>query len=183
MMISQLDFTPEYLYRAHEELVHNLLPQAWWSRMIPREITAWAHLFAIGGMAVYDSEMEANLTGRALDGESVGTWLNIEGEMYFLGHNDRRAWSHKAPAESRWQAPRLCSLALRTCKGPVDARADVFHAQLSGIAEVVQAHASTSNAFRALLSLGRLYIPSVNKDLRYTPCISEHSELYSEYKL
>ncbi|MBO4714198.1 MAG: hypothetical protein J5615_10015 [Fibrobacter sp.] len=183
MMISQLDFTPECLYRAHEELVRNLLPQAWWSRMIPREITAWAHLFAIGGMAVYDSKMEANLTGCALDGESVGTWLNIEGEMYFLGHNERRAWSHKAPATSRWQAPRLCSLALRTCKGPVDARADVFHAQLSGIAEVVQAHASTSHAFRALLSLGRLYNPSVNKDLRYTPCISEHSELYSEYEL
>lgn len=166
MMISQLDFTPEYLYRAHEELVRNLLPQAWWSRMIPREIAAWAHVFAIGGMAVYDSEMELALTGRALDGESLGTWLNIEGEMYFLGHNDRRAWSHKAHADRRWQAPRLCSLALRTCKGPVDARADVFHAQLSGIAEVVQAHASTSNAFRALLSLGRLYIPNVKESLR-----------------
>lgn len=166
MKISLLDFTPQYLYRAHEELVRNLLPQGWWSRMLPREITAWAHLFAIGGMAVYDSEMEANLTGRALDGESVGTWLNIEGEMYFLGHNGRRAWSHKVPATSRWQAPRLCSLALRTCKGPVDVWADVFHAQLSGIAEVVQAHASTSHAFRALLSLGRLYIPDVKESLR-----------------
>lgn len=165
-MISQLDFTPEYLYRAHEKLVRNLLPQAWWACMLPREITAWAHLFAIGGMAVYDSEMEADLTGRALDGDSVGTWLNIDGAMYFLGHNERRAWSYGTRAEWRWQAPRLCSLALRTCKGPVDARADVFHAQLSGIAEVVQAHASTSNAFRALLSLGRLYIPNVKESLR-----------------
>lgn len=166
MKTSIFDFSPENLYRAHEELVRNLLPQEWWSKMLPREITAWAHLFAIGGMAVYDSEMELALTGRALDGESVGTWLNIDGEMYFLGHNDRRAWSHKAPATSRWQAHRLCSLALRTCKGPVDARADVFHAQLSGIAEVVQAHASTSHAFRALLSLGRLYIPNVKESLR-----------------
>lgn len=183
MIPSIIDFQPEDLYRAHEKLVRSLLPQAWWSRMIPREITAWAHLFAVGGMAVYSPDLQSELMGKCYVDETVGTFVNIDGKCYFVGDNGYKPWSYMFPAESRWQASRLCSLLLRTCTGPVDGKANNWHGRISTLGEVVQAHASTSHAFRALLSLGRLYDPSVNKDLRYTPCISERSELYSEYKL
>lgn len=161
-----VDFRPENLYRAHEELVRNLLPQAWWSRMIPREITAWAHLFAIGGMAVYSPDLQSELLGKCYVDESVGTFVNIEGKCYFVGDNGYKSWSYMFPAESRWQAPRLCSLLLRTCEGPVDGRADNWHGRVSTLCEVVEAHATTSNAFRALLSLGRLYDPYVTESLQ-----------------
>lgn len=183
MKTSIIDFTPEYLYRAHEELVRNLLPQAWWSRMIPREITAWAHLFAIGGMAVYSPDLQPELMGGCNEGESVGTFLNVNGECYFMGCSDCRWWTYKFPTDCRWQAVRLCAMFLRTCTGPVDARSNNWHGRISPIVEQITKLSAKTTAFRALLSLGRLYDPSVNKDLRYTPCISEYSELYSEYKL
>lgn len=183
MKTSIIDFTPEYLYRAHEELVRNLLPQAWWSRMIPREITAWAHLFAIGGMAVYDSALAWECGHGACRGESVGTFVVIGPDSYFVGSDEKGVWCYWLGKANYWSPQRTCALFLRTCSGPVDARADTWHARISNLNQTLHVHATANTAFRALLSLGRLYDPSVNKDLRYTPCISEHSELYSEYQL
>lgn len=183
MIPSIIDFQPENLYRAHEELVRNLLPQAWWSRMLPREITAWAHLFAIGGMAEYDENLAFEFSKGAGRGACVGTFVNEKGVCYFFGSDERGVWAHVLDPDCRWQAPRTCAALLRTCSGPVDSRASNWHARISALADTLAVHIRRGTAFRALLSLGRLYDPSVNKDLRYTPCISEHSELYSEYKL
>ena len=166
MRPSIMDFLPENMYRAHEELVRNLLPQAWWSRMVPREITAWAHLFAIGGMAVYDSSL-AFECGKGIDrGESVGTFMVIGPDSYFVGSDDKGVWCHLLNEHERWHAPRELALFLRTCSGPVDSRADVWGTRIVTLNDTIAVHATANTAFRALLSLGRLYIPNVKESLR-----------------
>jgi hypothetical protein len=159
MILSVNDFQPENLYRAHEELVRNLLPQAWWSRMIPREITAWAHLFAVGGMAEYDESLAFEFSKGAERGPCVGTFIHKEGACYFFGSDERGVWTHKLEPDCRWQASRNCATLLRTCCGPVNSRAINWYARVSALADTIAVQAARSHAFRALLSLGRLYYP------------------------
>ena len=166
---SIVDFEPGWLYAANKNLVDSLLPQEWLRKMLPREYAAWAHLFAVGGMAIYAPEFQSELCKRTYVDESVCTWIIKSGKAYVIGDNGYKTWSYELPADCRWQAPRLCSLALRTCVGPVDGRADAYTARISNVREIVQAHASTNTVFRALLSLGRLYCPNVNDFLQSSP--------------
>lgn len=166
MIPSIVDFQPENLYRAHEELVRNLLPQAWWSKMLPREITAWADLFARGGMAVYDETLAFELSKGPGRGECVGTFCMVKDKAFFFGADERGAWTHMLDPECRWQANRTCALFMRTCGGPVDARAAKWHRRIYTITELVTLEAKRDHAFRALLSLGRLYIPNVKESLQ-----------------
>lgn len=166
MIPSFMDFQPENMYRAHEQLVRNLLPQAWLKKMIPRQITAWAHLFAVGGMAVYSPELAFEFGKGSCRGESVGTFMVIGPDSYFVGSDDEGVWCHILNEHEYWRAQKELALFLRTCSGPVDARADVWGTRIVTLNDTISIHATANTAFRALLSLGRLYIPNVKESLR-----------------
>lgn len=168
MIPSIIDFQPENLYRAHEELVRNLVPPRWLKYFVAKDIANWAHLFAVGGMAEYDESLALELGKGPSRGPCVGTFMAVGTHEYFAGSDERGVWTYCLDPYDLHFARKLLAQFLRTCSGPVDARAIQWHGRMSNLVELIQTHATGPHAFRALLSLGRLYIPNVKESLRAT---------------
>ena len=162
MALAFVDILPDWQYQAADRLVGELLPHEWYKKLLPREKLAWADIFSRGGFAVYDGRLAHEWGKGVCRGDCVGTFIVTGDKSYFIGSDEKGTWAHELDGMCGWQCAKTCALLTQTCSGIADMKATTWHARISSLVELIQFHAKKRAVFRALLSLGRLYYPTVN---------------------